>query len=78
MWVPLEATSENFIETGGRWSSRLLLVGKMFSPSPIFPSPKEDLSFLYCRLVGDISSAIRDFLCPDALFDQKSNHISFF
>jgi hypothetical protein len=61
MWVPLDAVSENFIETGGRWSSGPLFIGKSFLPSPNFPHPKEDLSFLHRGLAGDISCAIGDY-----------------
>jgi hypothetical protein len=41
MWVPLEAISENFIETGGRRSSGPLFIGKIFSPSPNFLTQKK-------------------------------------
>jgi hypothetical protein len=66
MWVPLEAINENFIETGGRWSSGPLVIGKIFSPSPKLPHPKEDLSFPHRSLVVDISSDERFPLagCP--------------
>jgi hypothetical protein len=55
MWVALAAISENFIEAGSRWSSGPLFIGKIFSLSPNFPHPKEDLSFLRHSLVVDIS-----------------------
>jgi hypothetical protein len=45
MWVLLEAISDNFIETVDNWSSESLFIRKIFSPSPNFPHPKEDLSF---------------------------------
>jgi hypothetical protein len=60
MWVPLEVVSENFIDTGGRWSYEPLCTVKILSPLPNFPHPKEDLSFLHRSLVVDISSAITD------------------
>jgi hypothetical protein len=59
--------SKNFIEPNGRWPSGPLFVGKIFSPSPNFPHPKEDLGFLHRSLVVDISEAIRDYQklgCP--------------
>jgi hypothetical protein len=55
MSVPLEAIRENFIEIGGRWSFGPLFIGKILSPSPNFPHPKEDLTFLHRSLVLDIS-----------------------
>jgi hypothetical protein len=63
-WVPLEAKSDNFVEIGGRRSSEPLFIGKVFSPSPNFPHPKEYLSFLHHSLVGDISQAIRGYQEP--------------
>jgi hypothetical protein len=41
MWVPLDEISENFIETGGRWSSEHFFIGKTFSRSPHFLHPKK-------------------------------------
>jgi hypothetical protein len=64
MWVPLEAISDNFIETGGRWSSGPLFIGMIFSPN--VPHPKEDLSFLHRSLVVDISSEIGDYQEPES------------
>jgi hypothetical protein len=55
MWASLEAMSENFIETPGVWSSGRVFIGKIFSPQPNFPHPKEDLSLLHRSLVIDIS-----------------------
>jgi hypothetical protein len=78
MWVPLEAINENFIETGGRWSSGPLFIEKIFSPSPNFSHPKEDLGFLHRSLVVDISEGLGITKSPDALFDQKSNNMSLF
>jgi hypothetical protein len=77
MWVPLEAITEPFSETGGRWLSRPFFTGKIFSPLPNFPHPR-DLSFLHHSLVVDISSAIRDYQEPGCSFDQKSNDMSLF
>jgi hypothetical protein len=65
MWVPLEAISKTFIETGGRWSSGPRFIGKICSPSPNFPHPKGDLNFLHRSLVVDISEAIRDYQKPE-------------
>jgi hypothetical protein len=61
MWVPLEAISENFIETGRKQSSGPLFIGKILSLSPNFPYPKENLNFLHRSLVADISQAIKDY-----------------
>jgi hypothetical protein len=55
MWVPLKTISENYIETGGRWSSWPLFIEKIFSLSPNFSHPKEGLGFLHRSLVIDIS-----------------------
>jgi hypothetical protein len=55
IWVPLEAMSEDFIETGSRWSSGPLFIGKIFSPEPNFPHAKERLSYLHRNVVVDIS-----------------------
>jgi hypothetical protein len=78
MWVPLEATSENFIQTSGRWSSGPPFIGKIFSPSSNFSHPKENLSFPHRSLVVDISEAIRDYQEPGSLFDRKLNDMSLF
>jgi hypothetical protein len=59
MRVPLQMIIENFIDTGCRWSSGHLFIGKIFSPSPNLPYSKEDLGFLYRGVVVDISLAIR-------------------
>jgi hypothetical protein len=64
MWVSLEAIRENCIKTGGRWPSGPLFIGRIFSPSPNFPHPKENLSFLHRSLMVDISEAIRVYQEP--------------
>jgi hypothetical protein len=53
MWVPLEVISENFIETGGMWSSGPLFIGNLLALAEL-PPPKKDLSFLYRSPVVDI------------------------
>jgi hypothetical protein len=54
MWVSLEAIGENFIGAGGGWSSGPLFIGKVFSPSSNFPSPKKELTLLHRCLVVHI------------------------
>jgi hypothetical protein len=78
MWISLEAVSKNVIETGSRRFSGSLFIREVISPSSDFCDPEKYFGFLHCFLSVNIAEVSRDFLWVDALFDQKSNHMSLF